>query len=242
MDVQYDGTGFAGFQVQDGQRTVQKTLEEALLRITGEVIRVAGAGRTDAGVHATGQVVSFQTRSSLEPVMLKRAMNAGLPEDVVIDAAANAPSGFHARFSARSRVYRYTVWNGPQRLAIGRQYVYPWRAFLDVTAMDRAACQLVGCHDFAAFAGATRSVEQPTSTVRTLYRLHCWRDEQRVIVEAAANAFLLHMVRNLVGTLMLVGMRQATAEDVMEILASRDRRRAGRTMPAKGLCLTSVQY
>jgi len=242
MTVQYDGTEFAGFQIQVGRRTVQEVLETALHQVTGEGTRVAGAGRTDSGVHATGQVISFETRSSLNAQVLKRAMNAVLPDDVAIASAADAPAGFHARFSAKSRAYRYTVWNGRERLVIGREYAYSWRAYLDDAAMDRAAALLVGRHDFAAFAGASHSVDKPSNTVRALFRLHCWREDQRVLIEAAADAFLPHMVRNLVGTLMLVGTGLRMAEDVNEILASRDRRRAGRTVPAKGLCLTRVQY
>ncbi|MGH2459007.1 MAG: tRNA pseudouridine(38-40) synthase TruA [Chloroflexota bacterium] len=242
MTVQYDGTDFAGFQVQVERRTVQGVLEAALGQVTGEDARMAGAGRTDSGVHALGQVISFETRSPLKASVLQRAMNAELPEDVVIVSAADASPGFHARFSARSRAYRYRIWNGPQRLAIGRQYVYSWRAFLDAGAMDRAAALLVGRHDFAAFAGASRSAERPSGTVRTLFRLHCWREDQWVQVEAVANAFLPRMVRNLVGTLLLVGSGRLPTGGVEEILASGDRRRAGRTAPAKGLCLTRVQY
>jgi len=242
MTVQYDGTDFAGFQVQVGQRTVQATFEAAVQQVTGAAVRVVGAGRTDAGVHATGQVVSFQTGSTLTPGELRRALNAVLPPDVAVLEVADAPPGFNARFCARSREYQYTVWNAAERTAIGRQYAFHWRSYLDAAAMDRAAGVLVGRHDFAAFAGSTRSSERLMNTVRTLFRLHCWRDGHRVIIQAVADAFLPHMVRNLVGTLLPVGMHQATAEDLRAILDSRDRRRAGRTVPARGLCLTNVQY
>ena len=242
LTVQYDGTDFSGFQVQVGKRTVQGELETTVERVTDRPTRVVGAGRTDAGVHATGQVVSFETTSGLDPSTLRRALNARLPDDVVVVAASNAPPGFNARFSARSREYRYTIWNAADRVAMGRAYVYHWRAFLDAPAMDEAARSLVGRHDFAAFAGATRSAERSIDTVRTLFRLHCWRDGQKVIVQTAADGFLTHMVRNLVGTLLQVGMHQATVGDVQEILASRDRSRAGRTAPARGLCLTRVEY
>lgn len=242
MTVQYDGTEFAGFQIQANQRTVQQVLEAAAYQVTGERIRVVGAGRTDAGVHATGQVVSFSTASTLDPTVLRRAFNAVLPADVVVVEAADAPPGFHARFSARSREYRYTIWNAPERLAIGRQFAYHWRAPLDVEAMDQAARVLIGRHDFAAFAAATAPSDQTVSTVRTIFRLHCWRDGRRVFVQVAADAFLPRMVRNLVGTLLPVGIHRAQADDVARILASRDRRQAGVTVPAHGLCLTRVQY
>jgi len=242
MTVQYDGTNFAGFQVQTGQRTVQGVLETALRRITGESIRIVGAGRTDRGVHATGQVISFQSGTSLAPRALQHALNAVLPEDVAIITAAEAEPGFHARFSARAREYRYTIWNAAERPVLGRQYVLHWRAYLDAAAMDRAAQVLVGEHDFAAFAGASEASERPRRTIRTMYRLHCWRDGHRVIVQAVADAFLPHMVRNVVGTLLLVGMHRASVEDVARILASRDRRQAGATIPPRGLCLTRVEY
>ncbi len=214
----------------------------AIARVTGLETRIAGAGRTDAGVHATGQVVSFQTTSRLSTSALQNALNAVLPEDVAVVSAMEAPPGFHARYSARSREYRYTIWNAPERPVVGRQYVYHWRSYLDAEAMDRAARVLVGRHDFAAFAASMASTQRAASTVRTLFRLHCWRDGQRLIIQAVADAFLPHMVRNLVGTLVPVGMHRATADDVKAILASRDRRRAGITVPARGLCLTRVVY
>lgn len=240
--MQYDGTDFAGFQIQPGQRTVQETLELALYQVTGAATRIVGAGRTDAGVHATGQVVSFRTASVLSADVLGRALNAELPEDLAVVHAAEAPAGFSARFSAKGREYRYTIWNAPGRIAIGRQYAYHWRSHLDAAAMDRAARVLVGRHDFAAFAGATRPTGHNVNTVRTMFRLHCWRDGQWVVVQAIANGFLPHMVRNIVGTLLPVGMRRATVDDVQAVLASHDRRRAGVTAPARGLCLTNVLY
>jgi tRNA pseudouridine38-40 synthase len=242
LTVAYDGTGFAGYQVQVGLRTVQGTLQEAIGRILGTPVQIVGAGRTDAGVHATGQVVSFRTDRMIEPLALRRAVNAVLPEDVAIVDATWAPDDFHARYSARGRSYRYTIWNAPDRPVLDRHRVYAWRSQLDVGAMDGAALALVGRHDFAAFCGSTAGREHPTRTVRTLFRLHCWRDGDRVLVDATADAFLPHMVRNLVGTLLRVGAGQATAADVAAILAHRDRRVAGRAAPAHGLCLTRVWY
>ncbi len=242
MTVQYDGTDFAGFQVQNERRTVQGVLEEALARVTGQPIRVVGAGRTDAGVHATGQVISFVTGSSLAPETLRRAMNALLPDDVAILDAMIAPEGFNARYSARSRIYRYTVWNAEVRSAMRQRYTFHWRQFLDAELMDQAIKRLVGRRDFAAFSTASYGRERPGNTVRSLFRAHCWREGAAVCLELGADAFLPHMVRNIVGTLLLVGMHQATPETMVEILASGDRRRAGVTAPAKGLCLTHVQY
>jgi len=242
MTVAYDGTEFAGFQVQTGRRTVQGVLETAIARVAGSPVRVAGAGRTDAGVHATGQVVTFPTESPLTPAVLQRATNGVLPEDVVVVDAGEAASGFHARFSARARGYRYTISNATERPVLDRRYVFQWRSYLDVAAMDEAAQLLVGCHDFAAFGGTLHGRERPTSTVRTVFRLHFWRDGERVLLDAAADAFLPHMVRNLVGTLVPVGMGNTTAKDVGAVLAGRDRRWAGVTAPPQGLCLTKVWY
>jgi len=242
MTVAYDGTDFAGFQAQNGQRTVQETLEGAVCQITGAATRVAGAGRTDAGVHARGQVISFRTTSPLGPLALRRATNAVLPPDVVVVDAADAPADFHARFSARARSYRYTIWNAPERAVADRRLVYHWRSYLDDEAMDRAAQGLVGRHDFAAFSGSLRGRERPTTTIRTVFRLQCWRDRHTVLIDAIADAFLPRMVRNIVGSLLSAGMRPVSADEVAAILAGRDRRLAGATAPAHGLCLTGVWY
>ena|SRR5258708_2045259 len=242
MTVAYDGTDYAGFQVQPGRRTIQEALEDAIGRITGVPTRVDGAGRTDAGVHAVGQVVSFRTESTLDVAVLRRAVDAVLPDDVAIVDADDAPREFHARFSARGRCYRYTIWNGPRRNVFERHYSLHWKARLDDVAMDAAAQLLVGRRDFAAFAGTLRGRERPTTTERTLWLLRCRREEQDVFVDAAADAFLPHMVRNLVGTLMQIGTGKLAVTDIVAILNSRDRQQAGMTAPARGLCLMRVWY
>jgi tRNA pseudouridine38-40 synthase len=242
MTIAYDGTDFAGFQIQPGERSVQETLEDAITCVTGEASRVEGAGRTDSGVHARGQVISFRTSSKLNPSTLGRALDASLPDDVTVVDVREAPAGFHARFSARGRAYRYTIWNERERPLFDRKYVYHWRAWLDDAAMDAAARVLEGQHDFAPFCGTLRGRDRPTDTRRHLFRLHCWRDGRRVVVDAAADSFLPHMVRNLVGTLMHVGTRKIGISDVQAILAGRGRQGAGGTAPARGLCLTGVWY
>jgi tRNA pseudouridine38-40 synthase len=242
MTIAYDGTDFAGFQIQPGERTIQETLENAIAAVTGERSRVEGAGRTDSGVHARGQVVSFRTASVLDPSTLGRAVDATLPDDVAVLDVRDALPGFHARFSARGRAYRYTIWNDRERPLFDRKYVYHWRAWLDDTAMDAAARLLVGQHDFAAFCGTLRGRDRPTDTRRRLLRLHCWRDGKQVVIDAAADSFLPHMVRNLVGTLIQVGTRKIEISDVPAILAGRSRQDAGVTAPACGLCLTRVWY
>jgi tRNA pseudouridine38-40 synthase len=242
LTVAYDGTEFAGFQIQPGRRTIQETLEDAIGRITGERVRVDGAGRTDAGVHAAGQVVSFRLAADLDVAELRRAVEAVLPEDVTVLDAAEAPSGFHARYSAHGRCYRYTIWNAPERNVFERRFSLHWKSLLDVGAMDEAAQLLIGRHDFAAFSGTLRGRERPTTTVRTLWQLRCRRVDRMVFVDATADAFLPHMVRNLVGTLLQIGTRKLAVNGAIEILSARDRRTARVTAPARGLCLTKVLY
>jgi tRNA pseudouridine38-40 synthase len=241
MTVAYDGTEFAGFQAQAGPRTVQETLEAALRQVTGEAVRIAGAGRTDAGVHASGQVISFSTASELDPRQIGRAFNALLPDDVAVRDAAVVPPEFHARFSARARGYRYTIWNGSTRSALARRTSYHWQSRLDVAPMDQAARMLVGQHDFAAFSGTLRGRDRPTRTVRTVHRLHCWRRGHWVFVDAVADGFLPQMVRNFVGTLLPIGAGQRGVEATRAVLAGAEPRHAT-TAPAFGLCLTKVWY
>jgi tRNA pseudouridine38-40 synthase len=203
---------------------------------------VAGAGRTDAGVHATGQVASFTTESGLATEAWMRALNAHLPSTIAALAVREMPSGFHARFSAASREYRYTILNRPVRSALERGRVWHVAASLDAAAMTLSLADLVGQHDFAAFAGASKSLRAGASTTRTVLSAACRREGDHLQVDLSANAFLPHMVRNVVGTLVLVGRGSLEPAAVRAILASRDRRRAGPTAPPDGLCLVRVNY
>ncbi len=241
--LEYDGTDFAGFQIQPGQRTVQREIESALARVTGEQIRIKGAGRTDAGVHATGQVASLTTSSGLGVETLSRALNANLPPDVAVRLAREVPEGFHARYSAWSRAYWYWVWNAPSPTPLGRRYSYHWPRPIDPEAVQAAARTLVGTHDFASFAGsADPSRAEAGTTVRTVIRLACRRQGSLVAIEVEANAFLPKMVRNIVGTLLQVGSGKLRVEQMSEILEARSRAMAGPTAPARGLCLVEVRY
>jgi tRNA pseudouridine38-40 synthase len=241
--LEYDGTDFAGFQVQPSRRTVQGELEAALARVTGEQIRINGAGRTDAGVHATGQVASLTTASRLDVEVLSRALNACLPGDLVVRLAREVPEGFHARYSARSRVYRYLVWNGRAPTPLGRRYSHHWPRPLDLGPVEVAAESLIGTHDFASFAGAADPSRTGTgTTVREVMWLRCRRQGNLVEFGVEANAFLPKMVRNLVGTLLLVGSGKLRVEQVSEILGARNRAMAGPTAPPEGLCLVLVRY
>jgi tRNA pseudouridine38-40 synthase len=242
LTIAYDGTDFSGFQAQTGRRTVQETLEDAITRITGEVIRVEGAGRTDAGVHATGQVVSFRIASGLEFTLLVRGIDSLLPPDVGVVEAKEVSGDFRARYSARGRGYRYSIWNASERPILDRRFVYHWRSRLDERRMHDAAQEFAGRHDFAAFCGTLRGRGRPTSTVRTIFRIHCWRDDKRVFVDVAADGFLPHMVRNLTGTLIRVGLGQVSSADVRGMVNGTGPRIPTVTAPAHGLCLTRVWY
>jgi tRNA pseudouridine38-40 synthase len=236
--IEYDGTRYAGFQKQPNQLTVQSEVEQALAEVSQEETRVVGAGRTDAGVHATGQVVHFPTdwKRSLEE--LHRACNALLPRDIAIREMAWTEPDFHARFSAVSRQYRYTILNREVRSPLEARYSYQYATPLDVDAMAEAVRYLVGRHDFASFG-------QPTcgdSTIRDAIRASCVTEDHHIYVDLTANAFLRRMVRSIVGTLVLVGMGKMSPLDLKRILQARDRSQAGAPVPAHGLCLVRVNY
>ena len=217
-------------------------LEETLGSILGERVRVTAAGRTDAGVHASGQVVSFRTRGRLEAAALMRAANARLPDDIQVERAAEAPPGFDARRCASGRHYRYTIWNRPLRNLWQRRWSWHVRDPLDVTRMGEAAGLLVGRRDFAAFAGGAAREPTGRSTVRTVERADWSRQDGLLRFEIAADAFVRQMVRGIVGTLVEVGRGRLSTEQFGEIVASADRRRAGPNAPPHGLMLVGVDY
>ena len=235
--VGYDGTDFAGFQVQAEQRTVQGELESALGTITQQPTRITGAGRTDSGVHAVGQVVAFGTRWRRSVEDLWRAWNAVLPRDVVIRSLAETDPAFHPRFDATSRSYRYTVWNHPVRDPLTRRTALWEPRPLDLETMNQAAGLLRGEHDFATFG----TPPQGSNTVRYLFEAG-WEREQAMHFRIVANAFLYRMVRSIVGTLLQVGRGELTVDEFADRFAAADRSLAGPTAPAHGLCLMAVEY
>lgn len=243
LTLAYDGTAYAGWQWQQGQRTLQGELEAALARITGETIRVTASGRTDAGVHAFGQVVSFQTGSQLSAAVLQKALNAELPDDMAVLAAVDERDGFHAIRNAVRKRYRYVIYDGPVRDVFRRQYAWHYRRRLDVEAMQRAAQALAGTHDFRSF---ETTGSQRTSSVRTVFEISVARagqgSRETVTVEIEADGFLYNMVRSIVGTLVEVGRGERPETWPAEALAARDRRAAGMTAPAQGLFLLHVEY
>jgi tRNA pseudouridine38-40 synthase len=245
LTLAYDGTDFAGWQAQatDRGRTVQGTLEDALARLTGgERVAVAGAGRTDAGVHALGQVASFALASAWDPADLLRALNAVLPEDVRGLEAAACDEAFHARRSATGKLYRYTLDTGPVQLPTRRRFAghVPW--LLDETAVRAAAALFVGGHDFASLASAGGSVK---TTVRTVTRSEVRREDGRAstwIYEVEASGFLRKMVRSMVGALIEAGRGTWTVVGLAEALEARDRRAWPAPAAARGLTLVRVSY
>jgi tRNA pseudouridine38-40 synthase len=237
--LEYDGFGYCGWQIQPGAPTIQGVLEEALARLLGERIRVHGAGRTDAKVHALGQVASFRCAASLSPQALQRGLNSLLPRDVVVHQALVVVDDFHARFSALGKVYAYRILNRPTRAPLRLRYVWHLPHPLDVPAMAAAAAPLVGRHDFASFQATGSDVH---TTERTVTALTVVREGDEVVVTCAANGFLRHMVRNFVGTLVEVGRGRLASGDIPQIVAGRDRRLAGVTAPAQGLVLVRVLY
>jgi tRNA pseudouridine38-40 synthase len=243
LTLAYDGSDFAGWQAQPAHRTVQVVLEGAIQAVTGEALRIEGSGRTDAGVHALAQVASFATASRLAADVLGRAINAHLPEDVVVLSAEEEAAGFHARRDARGKCYRYAIEDGPPANLFSRRYAWQLRERLDAEAMDRAARHLAGKHDFASF---QTSGSERASTVRTVRRIEIARRggpiRDRLEIEIEADGFLYNMVRNIVGTLVRVGQGDRPESSIGEVLASRDRRAAGMTAPAHGLFLVSVDY
>jgi len=237
--VGYDGTDYSGFQVQPDQTTIQGEIEAALERITGEEIQIHGSGRTDAGVHARGQVIHFDTNSQIPMDKWRLVLNNQLPDAIVIRSVEEAPESFHARFDVQVKEYRYCIDNSPVADVFRHRYADHIRFPLDVEAMQQAARHLVGEHDFTSFCSAKTFVEDK---VRTVYGLTVERRGDEVWVTCRGNGFLYNMVRIIVGTLVEVGQGKRTAEELADILAACDRERAGKTAPAKGLTMWEVVY
>jgi tRNA pseudouridine38-40 synthase len=233
--VAYDGTGYAGFQVQPNAPTVQGELERALSGVCDEAVKVTGAGRTDAGVHASGQVIDFRTATALDGVTIGRGVNALLPDDIAVSALEPAGEDFHARFSATGRTYEYRIRHAPERDPLERRRELHIAGALDVAAMRDASARLVGRKDFSSFAagpGGVRAVRSAT-----------WcEDGRRLRFEITADAFLRGMVRGIVGTLLRVGRGKIDVATFETIVAANDRAMAGPSAPASGLCLIAVDY
>ena len=258
IELSYDGTDFSGWQYQPDRPTIQGWLEAAVGKILGEPVRLCGSGRTDAGVHALGQVANFKTSSAIPPRNLVKALNDVLPPTVRIRTAQEVADDFHARYGVRSKTYRYRILQTPVCSPFLGRFVWHYPYELNPRAMSEAARRVVGEHDFTSFAaspGGGEEVEGPDtlpasritrspSNVRTIFSSRLvWRPRLLLLsYEVCGSGFLHHMVRNLVGTLVEIGRGKLTPQDVLRILEARDRRLAGPTAPAQGLCLMKVEY
>lgn len=267
LTLAYDGTNYSGWQTQPDRVTLQETLERALRRVVGEDLRVIASGRTDAGVHALGQVVSFQSQTHLEAPTLKRALNSELPHDMAVVEAALAADDFHAIASARRKRYRYMLFDGAIRDVFERHYYWHSHIPLDAAAMSRAAGALVGTHDFSSFENAGSERQSSVRTVFELVVARCHGPGARTLsadrggvrqtdlgvsnesdrdgfvsVEIEADGFLYNMVRAIVGTLVEVGQGRRDEAWPAEVLSACDRKAGGRTAPPQGLFLVRVEY
>ncbi len=242
LTVAYDGTGYHGFQEQRGTglHTIQGELEKSLLKLSGRVIRVIGAGRTDSGVHARGQVVNFNAGEWRIPMdKIPLAMNSRLPEDIAAITAEDVPEGFHARFSALAKTYKYSIYNSRLPDPLLRRFTHFVPRILNDGAMAEAAAMLVGRHDFKAFKAEGTPVK---STVRTIYSLNVERLGKIIEITIRGDGFLYNMVRIITGTLLEVGLGKQYPEYVISVLNSKKRELAGATVPPQGLCLMEVEY
>jgi tRNA pseudouridine38-40 synthase len=237
--VEYDGAGYAGFQRQPDRPTIQGEIEGVLSRLTRQPIRILGAGRTDAGVHARGQVIAFDTDWSHSIGELHRGLNALLPDDIAVRRLERARDGFHPRFDAISRTYRYQILNQPVRSPLWARYAYHVARPLDVDAMQQATRMIVGTHDFATFGQPT----QGESTVREVMQV-VWEQNNAGVLSIwlEANGFLRSMVRCIVGTAVQVGLGEMTQDEFAARFTSRDRSQASAPAPPQGLCLMAVRY
>ena len=239
LTVEYDGTDYRGWQVQPGGPTIQGILEDALAVLLKHRVRIHGSGRTDAGVHALGQVANFTCPDGRDLARMQRSLNALTPHDITVKAVEAASPSFDARGDARKRVYEYRLWNHPCRSVFNDRYAWHVPRPLRVDAMREALAALVGEHDFSCFRAAGCGAATP---VRRIYRNELFWWEDHWVYRVEATGYLRHMVRNIVGTLVQIGLGERPAGDLPELIESRDRTLAGPTAPARGLFLTEVCY
>jgi tRNA pseudouridine38-40 synthase len=240
LTIEYDGSGFHGWQRQKNDRTVQGVIEAAIATMTGQAVTLIGSGRTDAGVHALGQVANFLCETELTATIFERGLNSLLPDDVVVRRCNPVDESCHARFNVKSKIYQYRILNQDIPAAVGRQYCWFICKQLDRAAMSAATVYIVGTHDFKAFEGTG---SPRSSTIRQVIRAE-WQEPEpdHLFFEIEADGFLRYMVRNLVGTLVQVGQGNITPEDFRRILLSIDRNQAGATALPQGLFLMEVKY
>lgn len=238
--ISYDGTAYAGYQIQLNGRTIQGELESVLTKLhKGQLVKVSGSGRTDAGVHAKGQVIHFDSPLAIPEDKWVMALNSLLPADISVLNVEKAPAGFHARFDAKGKEYRYNIYLSPQRDPFMRNYAFRYPFSLDLKAMEEAFVFLKGTHDFTSFCSAKTEVEDK---IRTIEQIDYTLNEDLLVLRFVGNGFLYNMVRILTGTLLEVGTGERKPEDMAVLLEKKDRRFAGKTAPGHGLYLWKVFY
>ncbi|EHI97162.1 tRNA pseudouridine synthase A [Clostridium sp. DL-VIII] len=237
--IEFDGSNFCGWQRQPKGRTVQKVIETAIYKATGEEIQINGSSRTDAGVHAREMVANFFTDSTIPGDKFREAINTRLPEDVSIIKSEEVDQEFHARYSSKGKTYSYTIVNRSERLSLGHQYLYHYKYRLDVDKMRKACNYFIGKHDFKAFMSPGSSIK---TTIRTITELYIEQDGEKIKIFITADGFLYNMVRIIVGTLIKVGNEKLEVEDIEDIIIEGNRKRAGMCVPPNGLILEKVFY
>lgn len=238
ITIQYNGKNYCGWQKQNNSPGIQGTIEKAIFDITREEVKITGSGRTDAGVHALGQVANFKTNSQIPVDRIPNALNAKLPKDISIVKAEEVDEDFHSRYSAKKKTYRYQIYNSLYRSPIYADISYPVKYDLDIDKMKKEAKSLIGTYDFKGFMSSGSSV---IDTVRTIYNIEVSKSEDLIIIEIEGNGFLYNMVRIIAGTLVDIGRGRIT-EKMSTIIESKSRSMAGHTAPAHGLFLKKVDY
>jgi len=237
--IEFDGSNFCGWQRQPEGRTVQKVIETAIFKATGENIMINGSSRTDAGVHARDMVANFFTDSTIPGDKFREAINTRLPDDVSIIKSEEVDKDFHARYSSKGKTYSYTIVNRYERLSLGHQYLYHYRYKLDVDEMRKACKYFVGNHDFRAFISLGSSIKTTTRNIKELY---IEQNKDKIKIFITADGFLYNMVRIIVGTLIKVGNGKLKAEEIESIIIEGNRKRSGMCVPPNGLILEKVFY
>ncbi|MPQ33677.1 tRNA pseudouridine(38-40) synthase TruA [Clostridium estertheticum] len=237
--IEYDGTNYSGWQRQNNVMTIQEKIESAIEELTGEKTQITGSSRTDAGVHANGYTGNFYTNSKIVIEKFTGAINSKLPRDIVILQSFEVPYEFHSRYNSMGKMYSYTIINRRQAVAVGRDYIYHHKQILDVEAMQIGAQYFMGTHDFSAFKNLGSSAK---TSVRTISRLDIVKNEEIIKIYIAADGFLYNMVRIIVGALIRVGEGKIKPSEIKDIIESKQRSKAGKSVPANGLCLEEVFY
>ncbi|MFO7612296.1 MAG: tRNA pseudouridine(38-40) synthase TruA [Clostridia bacterium] len=237
--IEYDGTAYCGWQYQPNGPSIQQIIEDALLRLTGEAVRLHGSGRTDAGVHALGQVANFHTESKIPPVVFGRALNQLLPDDISVISSCRVSDEFHSRFDARGKQYRYLIFNRQERSPFYENKAYRYGKEIDLAKMKTAAGYFKGAHDFRGFMASGSDV---ADTLRTIHGIDIDHNGDLIGIDIIGSGFLYNMVRIICGTLLECGIGKREPSEIPNVIMSGDRRAAGRTLPAHGLYLVKVVY